>query len=223
MLIEVTYEKSERLRYLSHLEVMRAFERAVRRARIPVAYSSGFNPRPRISYVAALGVGVSGEAERACLKLAEHMTAADVEHRMRESMPDGLCIHGAVALPGRSKADSAATRQAEYVVSLNAPRPERAEMEQRIEALMARDEIAVTRRKKDRVKILDIRPQLLGLEMVDDSRLRMLLEVGEGGQARPVEVLRELGLAQEGEPIPWIHRTGLFGAREAARSLQRRR
>ena len=65
----VTFEKGESVRWLGHLDLLRTFERAIRRAELPIAFSAGFNPRERLAFASALGVGVTGEAELATIEL----------------------------------------------------------------------------------------------------------------------------------------------------------
>jgi radical SAM-linked protein len=93
------------MRFTSHRDFSRAFERAVFRARVPVAYSSGFNPHPRISYAGASPTGAASEAEYLELALAEVVVPADVQTLLDEVMPAGLDIVDVVESPGGALAD----------------------------------------------------------------------------------------------------------------------
>ena len=90
--LRVLYAKRGRLRFTSHRDFSRAFERAVFRARIPMAYSSGFNPHPRISYAGAAPTGSASEAEYLEIALAAVLVPADVHAQLAESLPDGLDV-----------------------------------------------------------------------------------------------------------------------------------
>ncbi len=90
--LRIRYAKRGRLRFTSHRDFSRAFERAVFRARIPMAYSSGFNPHPRISYAGAAPTGSSSEAEYLEIALAQEVDPADVHAALDEAMPDGLDV-----------------------------------------------------------------------------------------------------------------------------------
>jgi radical SAM-linked protein len=103
--IRIRYAKRGRLRFTSHRDFSRAFERAVFRARIPMAYSSGFNPHPRISYAGAAPTGSASEAEYLEIALAQVVDPADVQAALDEALPDGLDVLEAVVSSGGSLAD----------------------------------------------------------------------------------------------------------------------
>ena len=90
--LRVRYAKRGRLRFTSHRDFSRAFEPAVFRARIPMAYSSGFNPHPRISYAGAAPTGSASEAEYLEIALAAVLDPADVHAQLADSLPDGLDV-----------------------------------------------------------------------------------------------------------------------------------
>ncbi|WGL53584.1 TIGR03936 family radical SAM-associated protein [Nocardioides sp. BP30] len=103
--LRVRYAKRGRMRFTSHRDFSRAFERAVFRARVPVAYSSGFNPHPRISYAGASPTGAASEAEYLELALAEVVDPAAVQRQLDEVMPAGLDVVDVVESPGGALAD----------------------------------------------------------------------------------------------------------------------
>jgi radical SAM-linked protein len=103
--LRIRYAKRGRLRFTSHRDFSRAFERAVFRARIPMAYSSGFNPHPRISYAGAAPTGSASEAEYLEIALAEVVDPADVGRALEEALPDGLDVLEVVESAGGSLAD----------------------------------------------------------------------------------------------------------------------
>ncbi len=99
--MRVRYAKRGRLRFTSHRDFSRAFERALVRARIPMAYSSGFNPHPRISYAGASPTGAASEAEYLEIGLAERVEADRLAADLDEALPDGLDVLEVVeATPG---------------------------------------------------------------------------------------------------------------------------
>ncbi len=103
--LRIRYAKRGRLRFTSHRDFSRAFERAVFRARIPMAYSSGFNPHPRISYAGAAPTGSASEAEYLEIALAEVSDPAAVHTSLDEALPDGLDVLEVVVSHGGSLAD----------------------------------------------------------------------------------------------------------------------
>ena len=103
--LRIRYAKRGRLRFTSHRDFSRAFERAVFRARVPMAYSSGFNPHPRISYAGAAPTGSASEAEYLEIALAEVVDPDRVAVELGEALPDGLDLVTVVVSPGGSLAD----------------------------------------------------------------------------------------------------------------------
>src|SRR3954451_11261560 len=103
--LRLRYAKRGRLRFTSHRDFSRAFERAVVRARVPVAYSSGFSPHPRISYAGASPTGAASEAEYLELGLSRATDPAEVLQALDEALPPGLDVVEVVESPGGSLAD----------------------------------------------------------------------------------------------------------------------
>lgn len=103
--LRIRYAKRGRLRFTSHRDFSRAFERAVFRARIPMAYSSGFNPHPRISYSGAAPTGSASEAEYLEIALAQQVDPAAVHAALDEALPDGLDVIEVVTSRGGALAD----------------------------------------------------------------------------------------------------------------------
>src|SRR3954449_10873532 len=103
--LRIRYAKRGRLRFTSHRDFSRAFERALFRARVPMAYSSGFNPHPRISYAGASPTGAASEAEYLEIGLAEVVDPDRLGSDLDDSLPDGLDVLEVVVSPGGSLAD----------------------------------------------------------------------------------------------------------------------
>ncbi len=103
--LRIRYAKRGRLRFTSHRDFSRAFERALVRARVPMAYSSGFNPHPRISYAGAAPTGSASEAEYLEIGLATRVAPDDVRRDLDAVMPDGLDVVAVAESPGGALAD----------------------------------------------------------------------------------------------------------------------
>jgi radical SAM-linked protein len=103
--LRIRYAKRGRLRFTSHRDFSRAFERAVFRARVPMGYSSGFNPHPRISYAGAAPTGSASEAEFLEIALAEVVDPAMIHEQLAEALPDGLDVLEVKVSPGGSLSD----------------------------------------------------------------------------------------------------------------------
>src|SRR3989442_67429 len=86
----ILFEKGDSARWLGHLDILRTFERAIRRAELPIAFSTGFNPRERIAFASALSVGVTASAEPATIELTHPVPTDDLVRRLNEKLPPGI-------------------------------------------------------------------------------------------------------------------------------------
>jgi radical SAM-linked protein len=198
------FSKAGPARFISHLDLARALERALNRARIPVAYTQGFNRRPRLQFAAALPLGFTSEAELADVWLLERVEPATAQQQLISRMAPGLTVHEVWEVPLEAPAMQAATVETTFVAFL----PEKADMralQQRVAAALAAQTLPRERRGKE----YDLRPLIhdLALAPMDGGwqlALRLALEPGATG--RPDEVLAALGLA----PLDLrVHRTAI--------------
>jgi radical SAM-linked protein len=161
--IRLRYAKRGRLRFTSHRDFARAFERALRRAEVPMAYSAGFHPHPRISYVGAAPTGVASEAEYLEIALAERREPAELAAVLDAALPAGLDILQAVdaadCLPGSLAEQIQASRWQLEVAA------EPAELAAAIAEFLQADEVMVERLTKDGRRSIDARGPVLSASM----------------------------------------------------------
>jgi radical SAM-linked protein len=198
MRVRLTFAKGKALQYISHLDLARAWERLFRRAGLPVAYSQGFNPRPRFQIASGLPVGVTGPAELLDLWLAERLEPVAVLARLRPASPPGLEATAAEEVDLRAPALQAQVRAAEYVAALDTTEPLEA-IRARAEALLAAASLPRQRHHKGKQQSYDLRPlvQSLAVRPVADGGmlLEMRLQASSEGAGRPDQVLDVLGLS----------------------------
>lgn len=190
--LRVRYAKRGRLRFTSHRDFSRAFERAVFRARIPMAYSSGFNPHPRISYAGASPTGAASEAEYLELALAEVLVPADVHQLLDESLPPGLDVLAVVESPGGSLSDLLQASRWRIDVDVATDDARRA-----VEAFLAAEEVLVERMTKRGMRTFDARAAVTSLVVADDpvgatTSFELVLRHGEP-TVRADDILSGLG------------------------------
>ncbi|MCW2913992.1 MAG: Radical SAM-linked protein [Actinomycetia bacterium] len=160
--LRVRYAKRGRLRFTSHRDISRAVERAVRRAGIPVAFSAGFTPHPKISYSGAAATGVASEAEYLEIGLTDTRAPAQVLADLDDALPDGLDILDVViAKGGTTFADR--LQASEWLVRLDGVAPDIAE--QAVRAFMAAEEIEVERLTKKGRRRFDARSAVSAFEL----------------------------------------------------------
>ncbi len=181
------FKKDGYARYLSHLDVMRAFDRACRKEKLPVAYSEGFNPRPKMSFCSPLSLGYTSEAEYMDIEFYAGPPEGWSE-KLSRSLPDGLEILESGRITTKVNSLSAAINQAEYRVSLE--NADAGVSDEDIRKLLDKESVPVKRTVKGKVKDVDIRPYIMALERVNRQLLIRTCNI-EGRTTRIEEVLRQ--------------------------------
>lgn len=177
-------------RFLSHHDMMRLWERALRRARLPLRMSEGFNPRPRMSLPEPRSVGVSSGAEILEFELADWVNPDAVLAGLRRQVPEDIGIDSLDLMRPSDKA------RPESVVYVARPPQPHEDMADRAAALLARTEAPIVRHRPTGDKALDARRFIESLDAAANE-VRMILKTGPGGTVRPDEVLRLLGLSAD--------------------------
>jgi radical SAM-linked protein len=189
----IRFGKDGPLRYTSHLDLARTWERLLRRAGLPLAYSQGFNPQPKIQLAAALPLGYASSAEVLDMWLEGDVPDSGVVlARLREVAPEGLSIESVEEVDLQGPALQTLTIKAVYRIVVG-DAVDRGSLERRVEALLAQDKIWRERREKR----YDLRPLIDALDVVqgDPLALHAVLALSqEGGTGRPDEVVAALGL-----------------------------
>ena len=182
------YAKRGRARFTSHRDFGRAFERALRRAGVPMAYSSGFSPHPRISYANAAPTGAASEAEYLEIGLAAPREPAQVQAALDAALPPGLDIVEVVNAPAGALADQL-TGSRWQVDLVGVPR---ADLQAAVDHFVAEREVQVTRMTKNGLRTFDARDAVVSMQ-VTDSRLLVTMAHGEP-LVRPDDVLAALAI-----------------------------
>lgn len=184
--LRVRYAKGGRARFTSHRDFGRAFERALRRAGVPMAYSSGFSPHPRISYANAAPTGAASEAEYLEIGLAAACDPDKVRDALDEALPPGLDVVEVVEAPPGALADElTGSRWQVDVPDLSA-----AALDSAVTAFLAEDTVPVQRMTKNGLRQFDTRAAVIALD-AQDGRLIMTL-AHQTPLVRPDDVLTAL-------------------------------
>jgi radical SAM-linked protein len=196
--LRLTFTKIGPTRYIGHLDLARTLERSLVRAQIPIAYSQGFNRRPRMALASALPLGFTSTGELADIWLAEALDPAVAREQMMRKMAPGIDVVKVEEVPIAWPSLESSTLSASYSATLLDPL-EPAELEQRIALLLAAESLPRERTHGNgQVKQYDLRPLILGLENALDEKgtamLSMHLALEPGHTGRPDEVLAALDL-----------------------------
>jgi radical SAM-linked protein len=181
--------KTPRYRFMSHLDNLRMIERALRRAKVPVSYSQGFNPTPKLSFGPPLPLGFTSEAEYVDITLDVTLMAYMIES-LRKALPEGFMVSDAKVVLGKTASLSSALNRVRYELARDCWQPD-APLQGMIESALAAPTLVIERPSKDYTKPMDIRPAIYELTLTDD-KVSMLLGLGEAGYARPTEVAQFL-------------------------------
>ncbi|MCU0506066.1 MAG: TIGR03936 family radical SAM-associated protein [Chloroflexi bacterium] len=203
----ILFRRDEDARFLAHLDAMKLWERALRRAGIPVAQTEGMSPRPRIVFAAPLPLGMLAEREIVDVVLSRRLTVADLRDRLSLALPDGFGLVDLydVWLHAPSVASQLAGAAYRMEVTGTAPAPVRADaLRAGVATLLASDRLDRTRQKEKRSVRYDLRPLIMGIDVPawDDAgadgagsgTLRIdVRHSQEEGTGRPDEVVAALG------------------------------
>ena len=210
--LRVRFAKLGRVRWTSHRDVARMWERALRRGRLPVAYTAGFSPRPQISFGLALPTGCESVAEYLDVAFDEEVSPDDLAATVGPLLPEGVSLVAAAVL----EAGAASLQQEVTSCSwhIEVPGVEMAEMEAAVARTMAAETLPVHRQRKGRAVTDDLRPSVLALEAQSPHQGSPPVVTAELATfprgVRPVELAEamglELGLARR--TSQWIERSG---------------
>jgi radical SAM-linked protein len=197
--LRITFAKGPQLKYISHLDLVLAWERALRRAGVPLAYSQGHNPQAKLQLASGLPLGYIGAAEVMDVILIEAISPSQFVDLVRPVLPEGLSVTAVDEMPLKSPALQSALRQAVYRVSVETTLPAD-ELARRANDLLAADQLKQQRVRKRRVETFDLRPLVEDVWLEASGRegqvvLGMRLSAGPKGNVRPDSVLVALGLA----------------------------
>ncbi|MCB0056605.1 MAG: TIGR03936 family radical SAM-associated protein, partial [Caldilineaceae bacterium] len=199
--IRILYAKGEAVKFISHHDEFRLWERALRRADLPLLYKQGFNPQPHMQFAAPLGVGITGAREPLDIVLASPLPVEEVTARLRAKLPPGVSLVDVRELPGKPTALQNLIIGADYAIVLYAEPGEidGAGLQARIDRLLATDEIWRVRERKGKPYAYNLRPLVLDLRYTgydaatEEHRIFLRVQQRSGATGRPDEVVDALG------------------------------
>ncbi len=211
MRLRIRFAKIGRVRWTSHRDVARMWERALRRARVPIAYTEGFSPRPKLSFGLALPTGCESRAEYLDVALREPVAPEEVTETFSSLLPDGVDVVAAQVLP-----DGAGSLQEEVTScrwEIDVPQVDPDTLGAIIARVLGAEVLPVTRERKGRPVTDDLRPSVLDLSSAGPcgTGTGLIAELGTRPRGvRPAELAHvmgiELGLARRTNQ--WIERDG---------------
>ena len=197
--LRLRFSRGPQLMYISHLDMVRLWHRALRRAGLEPAYSEGFNPHPRIQLAAPLPLGVTGGSELMDVVLVSQVAPGAVLIRLNGQLPPGASVVQVLPVPFELPSLQSQVRRAQYRVEVpleeDGPVPEEA-----IEGFLALESLPWSHQREQKIRCYDLRSLVVDL-WVEEKKpssviIGMLLKCDNSGSGRPEQVIRALGLPE---------------------------
>ncbi|MGI6008187.1 MAG: TIGR03936 family radical SAM-associated protein [Ruminococcus sp.] len=211
--IRVKFEKNGVMKYVGHLDMMRFFQKAVRRAGIDVAFSGGYSPHMIMSFAYPLGVGVTSSGEYFDMEINTPMSTAELGRRFNSVMVEGVRVLSARKIPGDKKNKGMSlVAAADYFVDFRPGMEPKQDYKNELSAFMAQPSVMMLKKTKRSVEETDIRPMIYRFEVVG-QRLFMQLASGSARNLKPDLVMEAFYryMGEEVLPFSWlIHRQEIY-------------
>lgn len=183
------FSRNEKLKYIAHLDILRLFERSLKRSGLPVAYSQGFNPREKLVFALPMAMGLTSEAEYADIEFDRDVPSAEFIQRLNNNLPDGVRIIDAVPFEGRTSIMSQIT-SARYEISFHTGESlSREAADGIVRDFLSKDEIMVMKKTKKGQRPVNIKPLIYSMSVrkngVDGYVIEAFLSAGAENNLRP--------------------------------------
>ena len=190
----IKFTKGEKVKFISHLDFMRTFNRAVNRARIPIAYSQGFNPHPVLSFAMPLSVGVTSDSEYLDMELQDSMTGDEIIERLNSSLPEGIRVLKAVEVEKKDTLNN--ITMADYNVQVELSSAFNSNFDESLASFLQLDEIVMEKESKKKTRQVNIKPDIYHLSVNQQTNevieLKMRLAAGSVSNLKPDLVIEAL-------------------------------
>ena len=194
-MVRIKFSKNGKVRFVSHRDVARLFERALRKLRLPVAYSEGFSPRPKLSFGLALSVSHESDAEYLDVELKELPDLEGLPEALTEALPDGITVIGVAALEqGSASLQQAIVSCTWRIEVVGAPE---VEVTAAVAEILSSPELPLERVRKGKTAVVDVRPAILAIEVEGPTQdgVQLVAQLAtESVSLRPSEFVKVLGI-----------------------------
>jgi radical SAM-linked protein len=188
----LSLKKDSSVKYISHLDLMQSFEYALRRSKLPIAFSEGFNPRPKMSFGNAVGVGVSSDDERLILELMEPIQPQHVLQDLNGALPPGLRIVSAGSLAEGQKSPLGELNTSDYRIAISASDP--TSVQNLLSEIMQSGEYYATRMKSGKPREVNFRPYVIDLAILPIEgniiTIKASFRTTNSGGGRPQDIIQ---------------------------------
>jgi len=200
MKVRIQFSKHGPLKFIGHLDVMRYFQKAMRRAQIDIAYTGGFSPHQIMSFAAPLGVGLESDGEYMDIEVNSHNGGEAMKTALNNVMADGIEVLSVKALPEKAKPAMSIVAAAGYLVSFRAGYEPDFIGEASLRAFYEKESIPYLKKTKKGETMTDLKPGIYELRMAGEA-VYMLVDASSGGNIKPGAVIESL-YREHGRELP---------------------
>ena len=199
MRLRIKFKKYGPIRFIGHLDVMRFFQKAIRRAGIDVAYSNGFSPHQLMAFAAPLGVGLASNGEYMDIEINSMVSCQDIRERLNHVSVPGIEVLSVKQLPDSAENAMAGGAAAAYTVRFREGKNPKADISALLPDFLSREQIPITKKTKKGTREVDLKEGIYRLSY-EDGVFFMIVDASSGGNIKPVQIMEAL-LLQAGETL----------------------
>ena len=199
MRLRIKFKKYGPIRFIGHLDVMRFFQKAIRRAGIDVAYSNGFSPHQLMAFAAPLGVGLASNGEYMDIEINSMVSCQDIRERLNHVSVPGIEVLSVKQLPDSAENAMASEAAAAYTVRFREGKNPKADISALLPDFLSREQIPITKKTKKGTREVDLKEGIYRLSY-EDGVFFMIVDASSGGNIKPVQIMEAL-LLQAGETL----------------------
>lgn len=189
MKLRIKFRKYGAVRFIGHLDLMRFFQKMIRRADLDIAYSHGFSPHQIMSFAAPLGVGLESNGEYVDVEMNSITTSEDMIKRLNTASVDGVEILSIRMLPDDCKNAMASVAAASYTVSFREGHEPKVDYRKELPVFIEATEIPYEKETKKSTHLLDLKPAIYDLSINENGSIYMLVNASSSGNIKPGMVL----------------------------------
>jgi len=186
--VRVKFSKKGAIRFIGHLDVMRYFQKMLRRAEIDVSYTTGFSPHQIMSFAAPLGVGITSDGEYMDMECDSVTTSVEMMAQMNAASVEGIRILGIKALPENSENAMASVAAAAYLLTFREGREPDFDYKNKMEEFLQLPEILITKETKKNTLDVNLRPGIYDMHLQDDG-IYLFVDASSAGNIKPLHVM----------------------------------
>lgn len=191
MKIRIKFAKYGTMKFIGHLDMMRFFQKAIRRADIDIKYSEGFSPHQIMSFAAPLGVGLESYGEYMDIEVLSMTSTEEMKRALNQVMVEGVEVLSVTVLPEQVKNAMASVAAASYSIQMKEGTFPIAGLEEKIQAFYSQENIPYTKETKKSIIELDLKQGIYALRGEDDGTIYMLVNASSSGNIKPTMVLEK--------------------------------